>query len=554
MKTKTFLFFLLLLVIVNITGLFDTIFTGDSALYALISKNMVTSHNYWDMYLNGKDWLDKPHMPFWICAASMQLLGINGFAYKLPSVLLFLTALLYTYLLAKRFYSKETAMLSVLLLASAVHIVVSNNDVRAEAMLTAFVIGSVYHLVRLNDRFSVKHLLLAAILSAAAIMTKGIFVLIILYSAVWGDLLLRKKAANILSYRWLVVLALTMLFITPELYALYTQFDLHPEKVVFGKTHVSGIKFFLWDSQFGRFFDTGPIKGKGDLLFFVHTLLWAYAPWAILAYLALGDAVRKLFKKESLTEYVTFFGFSVMFVVFSVSRFQLPYYTNILMPFLSIMTASFLITYQQHKTIVTVVTTTQSIYMALYAVVIILLLIYFKPDHALLMAVLLPLALLPALYVAFTEHRRIFQFIDQSIIATLVFLLFMNLIFYPSLMEYQSGTKAAVLINNTLPSYPVCTYEKESLLQFYAHQPVISLHDSVPDPASIRSMLPMLCYADSTFAAKLKNRGFACSTIQSWKHFHITRLTKTFLNEKTRAQALSRRYLLLVSVKSSQLR
>jgi len=61
----------------------------DSALYAQISKSFVTTHNWWDIYVNGHDWLDKPHFPFWICALSMQIFGINAFAYKLPSLLFF---------------------------------------------------------------------------------------------------------------------------------------------------------------------------------------------------------------------------------------------------------------------------------------------------------------------------------------------------------------------------------------------------------------------------------------------------------------------------------
>ena len=36
-------------------------------------------------------------------------------------------------------------------------------------------------------------------------------------------------------------------------------------------TSVSGIRFFFWDSQFGRFFNTGPIKGSGDPFFYFHT-------------------------------------------------------------------------------------------------------------------------------------------------------------------------------------------------------------------------------------------------------------------------------------------
>jgi 4-amino-4-deoxy-L-arabinose transferase-like glycosyltransferase len=547
MKTKTFLFFLFALLAVNMTGLFDEIFTGDSALYALISKTMVTSHNYWGMYVNGKDWLDKPHLPFWICAASMQLLGISGFAYKLPSILIFFLALLYTYLLAKRFYNKEIAFLSVLLLASSVHIIVSNNDTRAEAMLVAFVIGSVYHLFRLSEKFTVKHLLLAALLSAAAIMTKGIFVLIILYSAVFGHLWFTKSYKQLLSFRWLIVFALTLLFITPELYALYTQFDMHPEKVVFGHTHVSGIKFFLWDSQFGRFFDTGPIKGKGDIFFFFHTLLWAFAPWAILAYVGLGKSFWSMWKKQPLREYVTLLGFSVMFFIFSVSKFQLPHYTNILMPFLAIIVASFIINNLHNKRFATFFTIIQTTYIALYFIVIILLTIFFRPDAWWLTIILfLIIACVMAYFFAF-ENNRIYQLIYQSIIVTMFFMLFMNLVFYPSLMNYQSGAEAASFINNNIANYPVYTNQKESLLEFYTKAPVTSLHDSIPNLHDQQIGSPILCYTDTDFIIKVQKRGYTCTVLDSWNHFHITQLNKTFLNFATRPNAVTERYVVFIS-------
>ncbi|MBB3185939.1 ArnT family glycosyltransferase [Microbacter margulisiae] len=547
MKTKTFLFFLFVLLAVNMTGLFDTLFTGDSSLYALISKTMVTSHNYWNMYLNGRDWLDKPHMPFWICAASMQLLGISGFAYKLPSVLIFFIALLYTYLLAKRFYSKETAFLSVLILASSVHIVVSNNDTRAEAMLTTFVIGSVYHLFRLSEKFKLKHLLLGAVLSAAAIMTKGIFVLIILYSAVFGHLLWKKEYQRLFSFKWLLVFVLTLLFITPELYALYTQFDMHPEKVVFGRTHVSGIKFFLWGSQFGRFLDTGPIKGQGDIFFFFHTLLWAFAPWALLAYAGVGKGIGYIFKKRPLLEYVTIFGFLVMFVIFSISRFQLPYYTNILMPFLAIIVADFILTNKNNPRFVSFFTISQSIYIGLYVIVITLLLIYFRPVYWWITAFIFIGVVFSVLYFWLAESKRTYQFIYQSLNATIFFMLFMNLVFYPSLMTYQSGANAATYINQNLNEYPVYTNQEANLLEFYCHGTVTSLHDSLPDLKKPQIAIPMLCYADTAFIIRLEHKGYTCTELDSWDHFHITRLTKTFLNIATRPKAIDKRYLIFIS-------
>lgn len=545
MKTKTFLFFLFVLILVNITGLFDEIFTGDSALYALISKTMVTSHDFWGMYHNGKDWLDKPHLPFWICAASMKLFGINGFAYKLPSVLIFFLSLLYTYLLAKRFYKKEIAFLSVLILASSVHIILSNNDTRAEAMLIAFVVGGVYHLFRLSDKFTFKHLLLAAIMSAAAIMTKGIFVLIILYSAVWGHLWITKSYKKILSFRWLVVFLLTLLFITPELYALYTQFDMHPEKVVFGRTHVSGIKFFLWDSQFGRFFDTGPIKGKGDFFFFFHTLLWAFAPWAILAYAAVIESIGSIFRKHALSEYVTLFGFSVMFFIFSISKFQLPHYTNILMPFLSIIVAAYIVNNVKNKRFVKFFTITQITYAALYLIVIFLLSFYFRPEAWWVTLFLLLAYVFAIAYIFLLRVDRIYWIAYQSIAATLFFMLFMNFVFYPSLMQYQSGAEAAFWANENVQFEPIYTNQHESLLNFYAQSPVIQIHDSIPNLKTNPGTT--LCYLDTAYIVKLQHEGYTCTELDSWDHFHTTRLTKTFLNYATRPQAVEKRYLVFVS-------
>ena len=158
-------------------------------------------------------------------------------------------------------------------------------------------------------------------------------------------------------WRWLVAGILLVLFITPELYSLWYQFDRHPEKIVFGKTNVSGIRFFLWDSQFGRFANSGPIKGKGDPSFFLHTLLWAFLPWSILMYASLIEKIRNGVRGNSVgktgtgrpTEWYTLAGSLLTLVLFSLSKFQLPYYTNIIFPFLAIMTAGYIYQLQDAK-------------------------------------------------------------------------------------------------------------------------------------------------------------------------------------------------------------
>ena len=108
---KPFLFLLTLLLLSHFVGLFNDVFTADSAVYATISKSFVTSGDYINIYLIGDDWLDKPHFPFWICAFFMKIFGLTAFAYKLPSFLFFCMGLYYTFLLAKKLYDKADRVL-----------------------------------------------------------------------------------------------------------------------------------------------------------------------------------------------------------------------------------------------------------------------------------------------------------------------------------------------------------------------------------------------------------------------------------------------------------
>lgn len=115
-------------------------------------------------------------------------------------------------------------------------------------------------------------------------MTKGPFVLIPVASVAMLPALLRREPVR--WGRWALGVGLVCLFLTPELYCLYRQFDAHPEKLVFERTQVSGVRWFLWDSQFGRFTNTAAIRGPGEPSFFFHTVLWAFFPWGFLLYAA----------------------------------------------------------------------------------------------------------------------------------------------------------------------------------------------------------------------------------------------------------------------------
>jgi hypothetical protein len=152
---------------------------------------------------------------------------------------------------------------------------------------------------------------------------------------------------ELFRWKWLAALLLSLVCVVPELLALYRQFDMHPEKTVFDQTGVSGIRFFLWDSQFGRFFNVGPITNKdGNKLFFVLVFVWAFLPWVAAFVMACWRTLRPVSEPETASrdQQVYLLGsFFVSFVMFSLTSFQLDYYTVIVYPFAAVLIAPLLL-------------------------------------------------------------------------------------------------------------------------------------------------------------------------------------------------------------------
>jgi 4-amino-4-deoxy-L-arabinose transferase-like glycosyltransferase len=344
---KWFYWLLMVGILVNASGLLLPVLEPDGALYATISKNMLLSGDYINLRVDGNDWLDKPHFPFWITALSFKLFGTNSFAYKFPALLFWLAGAYYTYRFAKKLYSRQTAQLSVLIYISVEHLIISNSDVRAEPYLTGLIIASVYYYYCAYRENKWIFVLPGSLFLGMAVMTKGIFIPVMVISGFVIEWVIKKKWSEFLNPRWWLAILLLILFISPELICLYIQFDMHPEKQVFGTTGVSGLRFFFWDSQFGRFFNTGPIKGKGDLFFYVHTLIWAFLPWSVFPFLILASKIRKLSRPlNANADYICGGIFVSGFIIFSLSRFQLPHYLNFLYPFLSILVAQWILRFE----------------------------------------------------------------------------------------------------------------------------------------------------------------------------------------------------------------
>ncbi len=534
---------LMLGILLNATGLFSDILGTDGTLYADVAKHMITHNDWVNLFAYGADWLDKPHFPFWVTALSFKIFGLTSFGYKLPGFLFWLVGLRYTYLLAKQLYNKPIAKLSVLVYLIALHAVIGNFDVRAEPFLTTLTIGAIYNMYCMLQGNNWRHLVLAALFCACAVMTKGVFILITISAGFVLFWVIKKDWKQFINPKWWILLLLTFVFMLPELWCLYQQFDTHPEKVVFNTTHVSGIKFFFWDSQFGRFFNTGPIKGSGDLSFFLHTTLWAYLPWSLLLYVSVFAGV---FKKRATWQphmWVVYGSALVTFIIFSVSKFQLPYYITILFPHFSIMVAAYLSSVQAPATEKRLKAV--QAFILLIAMVFAIGLSIFAALPNMVAVIVCVLAL--GCWVLFSKSGTFIEnILKTSYGYAAILYLFMNVVFYPTILQYQSSVQAARLVNSKFANYTVGMTVNNSGFEFYTKPAVARMFnaDSIPQYARLH---PLVVYTDETGLKNITQQPLQVQVLQRFQDFHISMLTGDFINTKTRSQATHNMFLIKVT-------
>lgn len=529
-----------LVALVSIPALFGGIMEPDSALYSSIAKNMVLRSDWVNIYVRGVDWLDKPHLTFWLAAASFKVFGINAFAYKLPSFLFGLLGAGYIYKLAKDIYSEKTGLISALIFLSSLHILISTFDVRAEIYITTFTLAAIYHYYKAHQG-SFWHIVAGSFFAACAIMIKGIFVLIPVFGGFIIYWLLTNQWKQLLKPKWWIAIILIFIFIIPELYTLYIQFDLHPEKLVFGKTGVSGLKFFFWDSQFGRFFNNGPIKGKGDISFFLHTTLWAFLPWSILFY----TAVVNLFKKKNRVglpaeSIMIWTSAAITFLLFSLSKFQLPHYILIILPQFAIITALY-IEKLEGKSL--------KVFWYIQSVIVIILIsaIAIIGIYSAFAGIFFTVYLtLPAIVTGLFKKINRETLLIRNVIGSVTVMLFLSLLFYPSVLKYESGMEAGKWLKEKYPNAKasVLMYPDAYSFDFYANgEP--KYFWSYEDLDKSKNEKDLIIYTPASELERLKT-DYHAEVLKSFEYYHITKLTGKFINAKTRPQVLEQFYLVKI--------
>ena len=482
---KNFLYFILFLIPVYIIGFGIDIMDIDASQYAEMSREMSNSNSYLHVFELGKDYLDKPPLLFWVTSISIKLFGANNFAYRFPSFLFALFALFSTYRFALLYYKKEIASLAALVLASCQAFFLINHDVRTDTILMSCVIFSVWQLATWLLHKKTLNFVLAFIGIGLGMLAKGPIALIVPILAFGTHLILTRNFAAIFKWEYLLGAVIIAIILIPMSIGLYTQFDLHPEKIVNEKTGVSGLRFFYWTQSFGRITGESVWNNNSNIFFLFQNMLWSFLPWIIIFTVAFFTEFKLLIKQKFKilpnAEWISMGGFTLGYLALGSSKYQLPHYIFVVFPFAAIVTAKFLYNLynEEHAKLRIFLEKSHFVVLSLLHIALFILLAYSFPAPIWL--IVCYAVLLGLFYFYFTKKQIPYYLIKLCAYSFLLVNLFLNSWVYPALLQYQAGNTIGRFIKqNKLPLANTFIYQEKiwHSIHYYSNE-IINHKDTV---------------------------------------------------------------------------
>lgn len=544
-------------------GLWLEVMDVDAAQYASISMEMMQNGSWLQVKHRYTDYLDKPPLLFWSSALSFLFFGLHTWAYKLPSVLAALGGVYAVYRFSQLFYTEKTARQAAFILASSTGFIVLCNDVRTDTLLlgaSALASWQVAEYLQ-NERW--KNLLAAFVWVGFAMLAKGPIGLVAPALATGSHLLLQRDFRNIFRWQWLAGLGITALILLPMCWGLYTQFDLHPEKPLNDRISTSGLYFYFWEQSFGRITGNNVWRNNAGPFYFFHVYLWAFLPWALLIPAALWfhgrKALRKIFysRQTQLPEAFSLGGFLLLFVALSMSRYKLPHYIFVTLPWASVLIAAWLNAEGDKKKAEDSpssvpagwVTLAYGVFLIALAAVFLLLGFVFPGNLPAWAVIITGTSFLLLRIIKKTLKIDSDVFVQRGVLVAMLTGFTLNYHFYPHLLPYQStSTIGRYLHEQGIPKNKIAFFKRHGhAIDFYS-QTISQRMDSAEQVRqTARSLGEVWVYTNGNGKQELDTAGVRYEKVYEMGHFQAALLHARFLNPGTRTQSLEPVWLLRVA-------
>lgn len=545
---KVALYLLGAMLVVYGLGLVVPIMELDSAQYAHMSRQMLEDGHYLQVKEQNHDYLDKPPLLFWLSSLSYAVFGVAEWSFKLPTLLFGLLGLLGIYGLGRRLYGHTTGLLATVLAASTQGFVIMVLDVKTDGMLMGSVAFSCWQLLAYLQQRRTVNFVLAFVGIALGMLAKGPMGLMAPVLAFAPHLILQRRWRDIFRPEWISGLLIVFLILLPMLYGLYLQWGWE------------GPRFFIYTQSFGRI--TGDSKWVDDSSYFhfTHVWLWVAFPWGLAVYYELGRKlvalVRSRFRLSEDKEWITAGGFLLIFAGLSLSRYKLPHYLFVLIPFGSILAARAL----QHVAI-QVRLRRWVLGLHIFLIVVLFTLVFaflgyiFPTTRPAMWAVAVGGLGLCGWLLWHYRTRPLAQLLVPMVVAMAAGNYVSNGHFYPHLMDYQSSQAICQeLKEHEVPYTRVVQFGMLShSLDFYAGHFVTVINrgtgpdDDLWDLQQVHQERGRLWVVTNQKGYDfLQHKKVPIDRIYRFRHYNVQELSPDFLLPHSRPQTLSYRYLLVL--------
>lgn len=533
-----------LLALIFVSAVRVDIMDIDASQYAEISREMMESGSYLQIFDRGRDYLDKPPFLFWISAIGMKLFGVNNFGFKFPSILFALWSLYATYRLGRLLYDEATGRMAALVLGTCQGMFLMTNDIRTDTVLTSWVITALWMIREAEQSRRWYYVLGGTLAIACGMMSKGPIALLVPLFALGTDWLMCRDWKRIFSPYHLLDAVLIALFLIPMSWGLYQQFDAQPDKIVHGEQGVSGLRFFYWSQSFGRITGESPWNNGAGLDFLMVNMLWSFLPWILVFIPALILGFYRLFRQRFRAlpgqEWLCFGGFVLSYLALGLSRYQLPHYIFVVFPLASILVAAFLrevYAGRRHRGFYRWFRPTSvTVAFLLWVTAGITLIWIFPAPPAMILAWALSFALWLWLITHPSLKPRSFWSLGLAMMGANLFLTHH---FYYELLGYQVGNQVGRYIQREgIDPERVGFQQIEdpmNALHFYSQHAVAALDPDLESEDRIRR-IPYRLMGEQGFR-QLESGPYSYDLLQSGPFFKVSELTTGFLNPRTRDQA-----------------
>jgi 4-amino-4-deoxy-L-arabinose transferase-like glycosyltransferase len=411
-----------------------------------------------------------------------------------------------------------------------------------EAILTASIAFATWQLVDWVNKKSFINVLGSALGLALAFSTKGLIGVFVPAAGIFFYLLYKKDWRAFYHPQLLLIIVSFFVCISPVLYCYYLQYDLHPEKIIRGKSGWSGVKFILWQQTFERY-EGKSFGGAGskDYFFFFHSFLWAFAPWSVIAYIAVVNRIRNFANKKY--EWLTIGTFLIMAVMITFSGFKLPHYINIIFPSIAVLTSAYLLEKLNAEVVTRQLFVTQLVVCILCLIVASIINAWAFPLKSWLVFAGIILFVALGVYVLRMVRSGFQKTIALSVLTSAFIFYQLNSNFYPQLLTYQGGNELAFETKDKVDPKNVFFWPDiyNPSFQFYSKELKKIFSDSV-----LNQNQPVWVLTDRNSFAQLKQKNLPVLQQYSHHDYNIGTMSLKFINPNTRKETLDTLFLVRV--------